>query len=171
MKQRLSKARSTNRYPKIGVNVVLFRDDLVLLGRRKRCGPEGMWCPPGGHLGWQESVFACAEREVYEETGLTIKRLRLGPFTNDIGTRDGRHFLSLFVIADYASGMVRNGEPQDIKEWEWFHQNALPTPLFYNINNLLSLIPITQLKSWQGALMYDGTIKHDLSDSVSSETA
>jgi 8-oxo-dGTP diphosphatase len=141
--------------PKIGVNVVLFNGDLVLLGRRKRCGKEGMWCPPGGHLQWQESIMSCARREVYEETGVRITDLRVGPYTNDRKTADGRHFLSLFVIANYSSGKVRNGEPQDIKEWRWFDCHALPRPLFYNISNLLKIASIDDLKVYRGGILYD----------------
>lgn len=136
------------KYPKIGVNVVLFRDDEILLGRRRRCGKHGMWCPPGGHLHWNEGIVACARRETKEETGITIKNIRIGPYTNDCNLPDGRHYISLFVIADYKSGRLKNGEPSDILEWQWFDCKQLPKPLFYNIRNLLRGFNLAQLRSY-----------------------
>jgi 8-oxo-dGTP diphosphatase len=151
-----STAKRNRRFPRIGVNVLVFKGNLILLGRRRRSGPVGMWCPPGGHLEWQESILACAEREVLEETGVHVKDLRVGPYTNDINTSDGRHFLSLFLIAEYESGDVSNGEPQDIKEWRWFDCKSLPTPLFYNIRNLLRVTGIEELRHFRGIGIYDG---------------
>jgi 8-oxo-dGTP diphosphatase len=87
------------RLPKIGVNVLVFNGDLLLLGLRRRSGRDGMWCPPGGHLHWQESVSSCARREVLEETGLSVRDLRCVGLTNDTNSGDGRHYLSLFFVA------------------------------------------------------------------------
>lgn len=70
--------------PKIGVGVIIIKDDKVLLGKRINAHGEGSWGFAGGHLEFNEEVEDCAIREVKEETGISIKNLRNTTFTNDI---------------------------------------------------------------------------------------
>ena len=58
--------------PWVGVGVVVWRRDSVLLIRRGTPPRDGQWGLPGGaqHLG--ETLFEAAVREVQEETGLSV---------------------------------------------------------------------------------------------------
>ena len=123
--------------PWVGVGVVVIKGNKVLLGKRKNAHGEGSWCFPGGHLEFNESVEECAVREVREEIGIEIKNLRLGPFTNDVFEKEGKHYVTLFVIAEYASGKAKVMEPEKCEKWAWFEWNRLPEPLFLPIQNLL----------------------------------
>jgi 8-oxo-dGTP diphosphatase len=123
--------------PKIGVGVIVIRDGKVLLGKRKNAHGEGSWCFPGGHLEFNEEIEDAAVREVSEETGIKIKNLRLGTFTNDIFRKEGKHYVTLYVIADYDSGEVETREPHKCERWGWFEWEKLPEPLFIPIQNLL----------------------------------
>ena len=123
--------------PKIGVGVIVIKDNKVLLGKRKNAHGEGSWCFPGGHLEFNEEIEDCAIREVKEETGIKIKNIRMGTFTNDIFEKEGKHYVTLFVISDYSSGEVKVMEPEKCKKWEWFEWDKLPQPLFIPIQNLL----------------------------------
>jgi len=123
--------------PKVGVAVIVIREDKVLLGRRKNAHGAGTWCFPGGHLEFGESIQDCARREVLEETGLHITNLRLATFTNDVFEAEGKHYVTLFVIADHDSGKARRREPEKSEGWEWFSWDDLPRPLFLPIQNLL----------------------------------
>lgn len=105
-----------------------------------------MWSPPGGHLLKHESIIDCARREVVEETGLKVARLRIGPFVNECNSVDGTHYLNVFVIAEYASGALRNGEPEDVSEWRWFDPAHLPRPLFFNLRALLGKFDLPDLR-------------------------
>jgi 8-oxo-dGTP diphosphatase len=142
--------------PKIGVNVLLFDGNNILLGLRHGHGKNGMWSPPGGHLKSHERITDCAKREVYEETRLRIGNVKLGPYTNDRNTPDGRHYLSLFVTAEYRSGKISNCDPNDVREWRWFNAARLPTPLFYNIRNLLTLGTLNYLRTKGLIRSYNG---------------
>jgi 8-oxo-dGTP pyrophosphatase MutT (NUDIX family) len=52
----------------------------ILLTRRS---DNGQWCLPGGTIDPGESVAECCEREVFEETGLQVRVLRLtGVYSN-----------------------------------------------------------------------------------------
>ncbi len=46
----------------------------VLLTKRK---DNGLWCLPGGKMESGESVEECCTREVFEETGLEVRTMRL----------------------------------------------------------------------------------------------
>jgi 8-oxo-dGTP diphosphatase len=73
-----------------------------------------------------------------EETGIKIKNLKLTTFTNDIFEKEGKHYVTLFVISDFDSGKLELKEPEKCEQWDWFSWNELPEPLFLPIKNLLS---------------------------------
>jgi 8-oxo-dGTP pyrophosphatase MutT (NUDIX family) len=60
----------------VRAQVVLLRDDLILLARHEREN-SSYWVLPGGSIEADESPEAAAIREVREETGLTIEIDRL----------------------------------------------------------------------------------------------
>jgi ADP-ribose pyrophosphatase YjhB (NUDIX family) len=67
---------------RLGCAAVLFdnESDNILLTRRS---DNGQWCLPGGTFNPGESVAEGCEREVFEETGLQVKVLRLvGVYSN-----------------------------------------------------------------------------------------
>ena len=123
--------------PLIGVAVIVIKDDRVLLGKRKNSHGADTWAFPGGHLEFNESIADCAAREVFEETGLSIKNLRYGPYTNDIFAAENKHYVTLFVIADYDSGTPEVKEPHKCEKWEWSQWPPKLQPHFLPIKNLL----------------------------------
>ncbi|MGI9283023.1 MAG: nucleotide triphosphate diphosphatase NUDT15 [Endozoicomonas sp.] len=122
--------------PRIGVGVIVKRDNKILLGRRINSHGEGQWAFPGGHLEFGESPEECAARELMEETGLTLDQIRTGPYTNDVFTTEGKHYITLFMIAESSTGTPEVKEPEKCLEWEWFEWNSLPAPLFLPIIHL-----------------------------------
>jgi 8-oxo-dGTP diphosphatase len=125
--------------PRVGVAVIIMNGNKVLLGRRKNAHGAGRWQFPGGHLEFNESVEGCARREALEETGILLKNIRSGPYTNDIFVREGKHYITLFVIAEYDSWVVEVREPGQSAGWGWFAWDDLPRPLFRPIENLLEV--------------------------------
>lgn len=122
--------------PLVGVAVVVCRDNKFLLGKRRSSHGAGCWQFPGGHLEFNESIEACAAREIFEETGITIKNMRLATFTNDIFENEDKHYVTLFVIGDHDAGEAEVKEPDKCEEWGWFKPDNLPSPLFLPIMNL-----------------------------------
>jgi 8-oxo-dGTP diphosphatase len=123
--------------PLIGVAVIVIKENRVLLGKRKNAHGADTWAFPGGHLEFNESIFDCAVREVFEETGLRIKNLRFGPYTNDIFTAEDKHYVTLFVIADHDSGEPEVKEPRKCETWQWSKWPPVQQSLFLPIRNLL----------------------------------
>ncbi|OGK15480.1 DNA mismatch repair protein MutT, partial [Candidatus Roizmanbacteria bacterium RIFCSPHIGHO2_01_FULL_39_12b] len=89
--------------PKVGVGVLVVKDGKTLFGKRKNAHGDGLWCFPGGHLELNESWEECAVRETMEETGLKIKNVRFATATNDIFPVEGKHYITIFMIAGYDS--------------------------------------------------------------------
>jgi 8-oxo-dGTP diphosphatase len=133
---------STTDRPAVGVAVIIRRGRELLLGWRVAGHSAGCWQLPGGHLEYGEDIVACGLREVYEESGLQLVRARSGPYTNDIFAAEGRHYITLYVIADYAGGAPIAREPTKCARWQWFKWDALPTPLFLPLQNLRYLSQI-----------------------------
>lgn len=135
--------------PYIGVAAIVIKKGKVLLGRRKKAHGDGTWQFPGGHLEFGESIYDCARREVLEETGIRIRNLCYGPFTNDIFREEKKHYVTLFILAEYESGIAKVMEPDKCHRWGWFLWDHLPKPHFLPIKNLLkqgfSISPAGQL--------------------------
>ena len=126
-----------NKRPQVGIAVIVVKDNQVLIGKRKYSHGDATWAFPGGHLEYGESIEDCAAREVLEETGVRIKNMRLGPYTNDIFEKEDKHYVTLFVIAEHKSGIPELKEPQKCDIWVWSNWPPDVQPHFLPIQNLL----------------------------------
>lgn len=122
--------------PQVGVCAIIKKDNKILLGLRRGAHGAGAWSFPGGHLEYGESWEECAQRETLEEAGIKIKNLQFLTITNDIFPEYHKHYITIFLTADYESGEVSVREPEKCDEWRWVTNNELPEPLFLPILNL-----------------------------------
>lgn len=120
----------------VGVGAIVMRDGLVLLGKRMGSHGAGTWALPGGHLEFGESAATCAVREVREETGLEIESITAGPYTSDVFASEGKHYITLFVVARSDAGDPALCEPEKCSGWQWFRWSELPSPLFQPLATL-----------------------------------
>jgi ADP-ribose pyrophosphatase YjhB (NUDIX family) len=114
--------------PFVGVGVVIWRDERVLLVRRGRPPRQGRWSLPGGLQELGETVFQAAVREVLEETSLTVEPTALVDVVDLIEPdRDGRvryHYTLVDVSAEWRAGEPVAGD--DVAHAEWFTLDTLP---------------------------------------------
>lgn len=125
---------------RVGVGVMIYRGNNILLGLRKGAHGEGTWALPGGHLEFGESIENCAIREVMEETGLTISNITKIDFTNDIFEKENKHYITIFVKGSCESGDPKLMEPNKCTKWQWFSLDHLPEPLFLPLKTLMRLM-------------------------------
>jgi len=130
-----------NRRPHIGVGVMVWNGDRLLLGKRISAHSENSWQFPGGHLEFGETVEACARREVEEEAGIKICNIIPSGFTNAVFIDADKHYVTLFVSSEYDSGELTVMEPDKCEQWRWFQWDSLPEPLFLPIRNFLKQYP------------------------------
>ena len=126
-----------NQNPKVGVAVIITKDDKVLLMKRKGVHGTGTWTTPGGHLDFGETPEQCGAREAKEEVGLDIVDLRFRAFTNDIFESEGQHYISIWMDGKSISGEPTIAAEEEVAEIGWFAWDALPSPLFLPLENLL----------------------------------
>jgi len=126
-----------NNRPKIGLGVIIRKDNKILFG--KRCGShgDGTWSLTGGHLEFGESFEDCARRETLEEAGIAIKNVKFAGVTNDVHVKENKHYVTIFVSADYDSGEARVVEPDKFERFEWFDKDNIPKQLFLPIIHFL----------------------------------
>ncbi len=123
---------------KVGVSVLVMNGDRVLLEKRQgTTHGNGTWGPPSGHIDFGEDPKATAEREVHEETGITISEIEFRTVTSDVFTDENLHYITLWMDSKYASGELRVNSPGEESDVGWFTWDALPEPLFLPLQNLL----------------------------------
>jgi ADP-ribose pyrophosphatase YjhB (NUDIX family) len=107
--------------PWVGVGVVVWRDDRVLLVRRGRPPRLGQWSLPGGAQAAGETVLDTATRELEEEAGLAIVPLGVvtvvDAITRDDGGRVQYHYTIVEVAAECPEGEARAAD--DALEVRW----------------------------------------------------
>ncbi|MEN6370323.1 MAG: NUDIX hydrolase [Thermotogota bacterium] len=74
---------------------------------------QDFWVPPGGRLRGEESIFDCARRETYEETGLNVVPERV-VYIEEFLEGD-LHFCKFWILARAAEGSptVEHRDPDE----------------------------------------------------------
>lgn len=94
--------------PRVGVGAFVVQKGSVLLVRRKSEPAAGLWAIPGGNIKLGETIRACAEREIMEETGIAIHAGEIlytfETIERDEGGRVRFHYVVIDVAAEYISG-------------------------------------------------------------------
>ncbi len=119
-----------------GFGVMVVRAGAVLLGKRNddkekassELSGEGTWTMPGGKFEFGESFEEGAARELEEETGLILKKMRVLCVQNDMTEK--AHFVTIGFLAKEYKGEVHVMEPEEITEWRWFPIDKVPQNLF-----------------------------------------
>lgn len=114
--------------PVVGVQVIVFDHEAILLGQRQNSFGAGTWGLPGGHLEFGESFEDAAARELVEETGLVARELRT---IRPINTPYERtHYVQIAVEVLRYDGVPEIKEPDRCSGLDFFPMTKLPTPLF-----------------------------------------
>lgn len=107
--------------PFVGVGIVVFREDDVLLVQRGKEPRRFTWSIPGGaqHVG--ETVAAAAARELLEETGLEADIIGLVDVVDGINADpDGRirfHYTLVDFAAEWRGGTAVAGDDVAVVRW------------------------------------------------------
>lgn len=133
---------SKENWPRVGVGVILCRDGKVLLGKRKNAHGANTWSLPGGHVEAFEDPIVTSRREVKEETGLIIEKVRQGPWIHTVFEQEEKHYITLFMGAELISNEAHKLlEPDKCEGWHWCDVNHLPQPLFLPLETLIQNDP------------------------------
>lgn len=114
-------------------------DAILLVCHKTPITGELWWIPPGGKLeGYDASIFDCARREVFEETGLEASCSRIAYIRECTDRRHSVRHLELFLVADTYAGEITlahlpPSEPDAdmIQETRWISRAELQTLTVY----------------------------------------
>jgi 2-hydroxychromene-2-carboxylate isomerase/ADP-ribose pyrophosphatase YjhB (NUDIX family) len=96
--------------PMVGVGVVVWKGDQVLMIRRGKEPRYGQWSLPGGLQELGETVADAAAREVMEETGITIGEPRLVDVIDAVRQDDDGRIRSHYTLVDMTARWIA-GDP------------------------------------------------------------
>lgn len=127
--------------PRVGIGIIIKKGDKILVGIRKKTPlGKGTFGFPGGHLEFGESFEDAVKREAFEETGVEVKNIKFASATNDIFQKESKHYITLYMICEYAFGKVKNKEKSKCEGWKWVKWDFLISSkrnLFLPMQNLL----------------------------------
>ncbi len=107
--------------PWVGVGVVVWRGDEILLVRRGRPPRQGEWSIPGGAQALGETVFETAAREVLEETGVTVRPTSIITVVDSILPDDQGmpqfHYTLIEISAEWIEGEAKAASDVDGVLW------------------------------------------------------
>ena len=121
------RARTYPAAPVPAVGAVVIHDGAVLLVRRGRAPARGVWAVPGGRVELGETLAEAAEREVREETGVSVRAGEpIWSFDSVIRDEAGRvafHYVIVDLLADYLEGEPHGRD--DAAEARWARPEEL----------------------------------------------
>ena len=117
----MSDAREYPDRPWVGVGIVVWKGDEILLVRRGRAPRKGEWSIPGGGQALGETVFEAAIREVNEETGLTVRPTAIltvvDSILRDAEDRPQFHYTLVEISAEWVTGEAVAADDVDDVRW------------------------------------------------------
>ena len=137
--------RKIYKNPTVGVAVILFVNDRILLVKRsKGITYEDRWCIPCGHVEWGEDVREAGRREFFEETGL---RVRIGPVFD---VHSNFHDPANLTVGIWFWGSVAGGRPSpgsDAQDVRFFPLDLIPEEMAFPTD----LLVLEKLKGFLGS--------------------
>jgi 8-oxo-dGTP diphosphatase len=113
------------RHPIPGTSIVpILPDGRIVLIRRR---DDGRWALPGGIVDWGENIPDTIQRELKEETGLDLVKIRRLVGVYSAPDRDPRiHSICVVVEAD-VDGYMEAEDTLEVLDIQAFSPNSLPS--------------------------------------------
>jgi ADP-ribose pyrophosphatase YjhB (NUDIX family) len=112
------------RHPVTGTSIIpLLPDGRIVLVQRR---DNGQWGLPGGMVDWGEDLITTVHRELTEETGLEVAKIRrlVGIYSSP--ERDPRIHSICVVVEVEAQGTMQISDPMEVLNVKAFSRTDLP---------------------------------------------
>lgn len=128
--------------PWVGVGVIVFKDENVLLIQRGKPPGYGQWSLPGGSVELGETLTDAAAREVFEESGLAVTAPFVVTVSESIQRDDVEAVQFHYVLVNLAAEWVA-GDPvaaDDALTAEWATPDRLEAlPLWRRTREVIAM--------------------------------
>ena len=121
---------------RVGIGIMIFKDNKILLGRRLSSHGIGEFSFPGGHLEYKESIIDCAKREIAEECGVEVENIEF-LMAGNVRAYLPKHYVLFGFTAKWKLNEPKNLEPTKCEGWNWYDFENLPEPLFAGTNMMI----------------------------------
>jgi ADP-ribose pyrophosphatase YjhB (NUDIX family) len=112
------------RHPVTGTSIIpILPDGRIVLIRRR---DNGKWGLPGGMVNWGQDIYTTVKRELAEETGLELAKLRRLVGIYSAPDRDPRIHSICVVVEVEAQGTMDVQDTLEISEVKAFEPSAIP---------------------------------------------
>lgn len=112
------------RHPVTGTSIIpILPDGRIVLIRRR---DNGKWGLPGGMVNWGQDIYTTVQRELAEETGLELAKLRRLVGIYSAPDRDPRIHSICIVVEVEAQGTMDIQDTLEISEVKAFEPSAIP---------------------------------------------
>jgi ADP-ribose pyrophosphatase YjhB (NUDIX family) len=112
------------RHPVTGTSIIpILPDGRIVLIRRR---DNGKWGLPGGMVNWGQDIYTTVKRELAEETGLELAKLRRLVGIYSAPDRDPRIHSICVVVEVEVQGTMDIQDTLEISEVKAFEPSAIP---------------------------------------------
>lgn len=112
------------RHPVPGTSIIpILPDGRIVLIRRR---DNGLWSLPGGMVDWGENIPTAVARELAEETGLELVKIRRLVGVYSAPERDPRIHSICVVVEAEVKGRMKVLDPLEVMEIKAFSPASLP---------------------------------------------
>lgn len=114
------------RHPITGTSIIpILPDGQIVLVRRS---DDGFWSLPGGMVDWGEDIPSAVRRELMEETGLEVSKIRRLVGVYSAPDRDPRIHSICIVVEVEVQGEMKTQDDLEVLEIKAFPSSSLPQP-------------------------------------------
>ncbi len=122
-----------DRYPHIVVGVFIQRKDGKIALFKSPKWPE-LWVPPGGHIDYGEKIEEAVRREVKEEVGIDIYKIKFLRFGEMLKAKVNKKMPHLIYFHYSAFAKSENFilDQDEITDYKWFSKKEIITSDFFD---------------------------------------
>lgn len=123
--------------PKINVDILVIRDNKILLGlltSKWEYKGKQVYGVPGRDIIFGESIGTTVKRDLKKDLGSKVIDYKIFCVNANYALKN--HYIGIGVIA-HINDEPKNLMPEDWEKWEWFDKNNLPKNLFPATKNLI----------------------------------
>lgn len=130
--------------PQVAVGGIVLQDNQVLLVLRANAPAKNQWAIPGGRVKLGETLQHAVEREIFEETGLSVKAGEVVYVFDTISRDECERVEFHYVIIDLLAQVVDSSQSlipgDDARDAQWFTLDHLMQPGFPVSHETLTLL-------------------------------